>query len=293
MLGADDEEDDFDYYPDDEDEDELTVSASTGPGLGQGVGKGAGVAKDVGVGKGGGFGKGGGGKGKGGGRVDGFDDLDDCHCSHELLRNVPGGWLPIRDTLDAFRKAALLRSPLPVAAGFKVIDDNLDFVKLLPSWIAYWDGWPLLNIVLVRKGCLAHYVSHAHPHLGAHSKATADRAASLLAQAKLHIQETALKRFCLERNELYRTLLTQLSSSSAYLVEYEALASNPSTVLALLLERLGVYAKLTSTVASTDQTIHKDPIATYLSNPEEVRAMRPEQYDFWVPSPLRLRFRLG
>jgi hypothetical protein len=63
--------------------------------------------------------------------------------------------------------------------------------------------------------------------------------------------------------------------------------------LALLLERLGVYAKLTSTVASTDQTIHKDPIATYLSNPEEVRAMRPEQYDFWVPSPLRLRFRLG
>ena len=59
--------------------------------------------------------------------------------------------------------------------------------------------------------------------------------------------------------------------------------------MALLLERLGVYAKLTSTVASTDQTIHKDPIATYLSNPEEVRAMRPsEQYDFCGPEPVKV-----
>ena len=59
--------------------------------------------------------------------------------------------------------------------------------------------------------------------------------------------------------------------------------------MALLLERLGVYAKLTSTVASTDQTIHKDPIATYLSNPEEVRAMRPsEQYDFCDPEPVKV-----
>ena len=56
-----------------------------------------------------------------------------------------------------------------------------------------------------------------------------------------------------------------------------------------MLERLGVYAKLTSTVASTDQTIHKDPIATYLSNPEEVRAMRPsEQYDFCGPEPVKV-----
>ena len=56
-----------------------------------------------------------------------------------------------------------------------------------------------------------------------------------------------------------------------------------------MLERLGVYAKLTSTVASTDQTIHMDPIATYLSNPEEVRAMRPsEQYDFCGPEPVKV-----
>ena len=42
-------------------------------------------------------------------------------------------------------------------------------------------------------------------------------------------------------------------------------------------------------MASTDQTIHKDPIATYLSNPEEVRAMRPsEQYDFCGPEPVKV-----
>jgi len=206
-------------------------------------------------------------------------------CSYELLRNNPGDWPAVKAALDAFRRRALFAYPRPIAAGIKVIDDNRDFMSLLPNWTKYWSRWPMLNIVLVRRGCLAQYVSEHHIHSGSHGKEQQAANAKVLASQKLLIEEEQLQKYCLMRNAIYRRLLKQLPS--VYLIEYESLTRNPTAVVAPLLKRLRIPANLSADLFESHSKFHTGAIETYLRNPEQVRAMRAERFDFDKFHPFR------
>lgn len=235
-------------------------------------------------------------------------------CSFELLRSQQlhkGGWPVLEARMEAFRKVAARAYPRPVAAGFKLIDNNMGFIdNHMQRWKQLARRWNLTEVVLVRTRCFPHYVSFHHPH-GTDPQDASERALKARALPRLRADPADIRRFCEERNAEYRQLLSELRelrtspisgespdgslhagslrAGSLHVVVYEELKEHPAAVLRpLIAQLLGGAASEDEAErlvarASVTVPLHNRSEYSYVANPEEVRAMRPEQFDFKLP----------
>ena len=189
-------------------------------------------------------------------------------------------WPAVERLVGSLTRLSSYAYPRPLSAALKIIDDNAGFdaPDNLAKWANYTKQQDVVNVLLTRRSCLAHYVSWAfhtaHDSTGESSP-------------NVTIEPQRMLDWCTERNQLYKRMLS--TQNILAVLEYEALRHDPMEQIAPILRELGVDETSISSrlhdnrFLYANQKEHPGDSYSYLTNSDAVRAARPEQLDFAAP----------
>ena len=196
----------------------------------------------------------------------------------------------IRNRTIQFQERARRAGSWVQAAGFKWIlrGDFSHFPEesAEPRWLelSYTLTQEAIAILLVRQSCLEHWISYHGPH---HTTGKSRYAK----HPKLNASGSEIVRWCEARNRFYSLLITRQGLPRPLLVvAYEALVERTQSTMGAVLRALNVSALQGSQAyehGQTRQRFHNQPVYSYLSSPEEVRAIRPWAHNFQVSKACR------
>ena len=131
-------------------------------------------------------------------------------------------------------------------------------------------------VVLLRVNCLDHFVSVKHPHLNFANETYMLK--QMESQPNVTFSVAELADWCQTRNGDYDELRSEVPHPAV--LTYEALVRDRDAVVDMLTDLLGITGPRSTFNHEETIKVHRGDIYSYIDNADEVRASRPQQWDY-------------